>query len=292
MIRSIALTAFLALIVCSCARGSQTQPPAAQAAKPSASSVIQQETPPPAPADAATQQTESQQATAAQEKGDEPEDDPRAARGDAGLERLAALPADQQLPAGRWKAGQNYDPLVPAQPTSVGPGKVEVVEVFWSGCPHCRALEPFLQTWLKNKPAYIEFTRVPVMWGPAHRAHAHLFYTLLALNRQDLVEKSFETIQDQHQMLFGQSEDETLKAQEAFATANGVSAEDYAKAYNSFTVNSNLQRAEQLTQRYHVEGVPLIVINGKYTTDVGKAGSQTNLINLIDDLAAAEHNKH
>jgi thiol-disulfide isomerase/thioredoxin len=263
MIRSIALTAFLTLIVCSCGRASQHS--TTQAAKPQTPSVIQQETPPPAPADAATQQSENQQATAAQEKGDEPEDDPRAARGDAGLERLAQLPADQQLPAGKWKAGQNYEPLVPAQPTNVGPGKVEVVEVFWLGCPHCAALEPYIQSWLKNKPAYIEFVRVPVMWGPAHRAHAHLFYTLVALNRQDLVQKAFDAIQNQHQMLFGQSEEETLKAQQAFGQANGVSAEDFAKAYNSFTVN--------------------------FTSDVAKAGSQANLISLVDDLAAAEH-KH
>jgi thiol:disulfide interchange protein DsbA len=286
MIRSIALTAFLTLLVCSCSRGSQHT--TTQASKPQTPSVIQEETPPPAPApaDTATQQSESQQATAAQEKGDEPEDDPRAARGDAGLERLAQLPADQQLPAGRWKAGQNYDPLVPAQPTNVGPGKVEVVEVFWGGCPHCAALEPFIQSWLKNKPAYIEFVRVPVMWGPAHRAHA-----LMALNRQDLIQKMFDAIVNQHQMLFAANDEDTLKAQQAFAKENGISAEDYAKAYNSFTVNSNLQRAEQLTQRYHVEGVPLIVINGKFTSDVAKAGSQSNLIALIDDLAAAEH-KH
>jgi thiol:disulfide interchange protein DsbA len=290
MIRSIALTAFLTLMVCSCARGSQH--PTTQAAKPQTPSVIQEQTPAPAPADTATQQTEAQQAAAAQEKGDEPEDDPRAARGDAGLERLAQLPADQQLPAGRWKAGQNYDPLVPAQPTTVGPGKVEVVEVFWGGCPHCAALEPYIQSWLKNKPAYIEFVRVPVMWGPVHRAHAHLFYTLVALNRQDLIQKMFDAIVNQHQMLVAQTgEDDTLKMQEAFGKDNGVSPEDFAKAYNSFTVNSNLQRAEQLTQRYHVEGVPLIVINGKFTTDVAKAGSQSNLIALIDDLAATEH-KH
>jgi thiol:disulfide interchange protein DsbA len=291
MIRSIALTAFLTLIVCSCARGSQSQHPSTQASKPQAPSVIQQETPPPAQPDTATQQTEAQQATAAQEKGDEPEDDPRAARGDAGLERLAQLPAAQQLPAGKWKAGVNYDPLVPSQPTTVGPGKVEVVEVFWLGCPHCAALEPFIQNWLKNKPPYVEFVRVPVMWGPAHRAHAHLFYTIAALNRQDLVQKAFDAIQNQHQMLFASSDDETLKAQQAWAKDNGVSADDYAKAYNSFSVNSNLQRAEQLTQRYHVDGVPLIVINGKYTTDVAKANGQSNLVAIIDDLAAAEH-KH
>jgi thiol:disulfide interchange protein DsbA len=290
MIRSIALTAFLTLIFCSCSRGSQNQHPATQASKPPPS-VIQQETPPPAQPDTTTQQSEVQQATAAQEKGDEPEDDPRAARGDAGLERLAQLPADQQLPSGKWKAGVNYDPLVPAQPTTVGPGKVEVVEVFWLGCPHCAALEPYIQSWLKNKPPYIDFVRVPVMWGPAHRAHAHLFYTIAALNRQDLVQKAFDAIQNQHQNLFAASEDDTLKAQQAWAKENGISPDDYAKAYNSFSVNSNLQRAEQLTQRYHVEGVPLVVINGKYTTDVAKANGQANLIALIDDLAATEH-KH
>jgi protein dithiol oxidoreductase (disulfide-forming) len=291
MFRSIALTAFLTLIMCSCGRASQ-QSPTTQAAKPPTPSVIQQQTPPPTQPDTTTQQAEVQQAAAAQEKGsDEPEDDPRAARGDSGLERLAQMPADQQLPAGKWKPGVNYDPLVPAQPTTVGPGKVEVVEVFWLGCPHCAALEPYIQSWLKNKPPYIDFVRVPVMWGPAHRAHAHLFYTIAALNRQDLLQKAFDAIQNQHQMLFASSDDDTLKAQVAWATSNGVKAEDYTKAYNSFSVNSNLQRAEQLTQRYHVEGVPLVVINGKYTTDVAKANGQSNLIQLIDDLAATEH-KH
>jgi thiol:disulfide interchange protein DsbA len=290
MIRSIALTAFLALIVCSCARGSPQQHAAtAEAPKPQTQSAPAAQQEAPTLADAASQQNETQQAAAAQEKGDEPEDDPRAARGDAGLERLAQMPADQQLPGGKWKAGVNYDALVPAQPTSVGPGKVEVVEVFWLGCPHCLALEPFIQSWLKSKPSYVEFVRVPVMWGPVHRAHAHLFYTIVALNRMDLVQKAFDTIQNQHQMLAGASEDETLKAQQAFAKDNGISPDDYAKAYNSFTVNSNLQRAEQLTQRYHVEGVPLVVIDGKFTTDVAKAAGQSQLIALIDDLVASEH---
>ena len=102
------------------------------------------------------------------------------------------------MPSGKWKPGVNYDPLVPAQPTNVSPGKVEVVEVFWLGCPHCYALEPFIQSWLKSKPAYIDFVRVPVMWGPVHRAHARLFYALQALNRSDLFEKAFDTIQQQH----------------------------------------------------------------------------------------------
>lgn len=287
MIRSIAMTALFSLILCACARGASTQQTAEPATKPAPQTTVRQS--PAQPAEAAAQ-SETQQAAAAQEKaGEEPEEDRGQSRGDAGLERLAQLSPDQQLPAGHWKAGVNYDALVPSQPTNVGPGKVEVVEVFWLGCPHCYALEPYIQNWLKNKPDYVEFVRIPVMWGPVHRAHAHLFYTLVALNRQDLVQQAFDTIQQKHQMLVGANEEDTLKAQEAFAKGFGISADQYSKAYNSFTVASNLQRAEQLTQRYHVEGVPLIVVNGKYTTDVGKAGGAGELIQITDDLAAAEH---
>jgi len=294
IVASVMLAACAAVLIgfSSCARHTPTarQSPATPAATPA-----QVQAPPSQPSAATqaaqlSQPDETQQAAAAQENpGDQPEEDPRQTRADAGLERIAQLPADQQLPAGKWKPGVNYQPLVPAQPTSVGPGKVEVVEVFWLGCPHCYALEPYLQAWLKNKPSYVEFVRVPVMWGPAHRAHAHLFYTLQALNRPDLVSKAFDAIQQQHQMLMGSTEDESLQAQEAFARANGISADEFAKAYNSFSVNSNLQRAEQLTQRYHVSGVPLLVVNGKYTTDIAQAGSPEKLFALIDDLAAAEH---
>ena len=291
MIRSLIVTPSLALLICACGHAStshqqnaaqvaqQTRPVATQ---PSAASTESA---------AATAQSETEQAAAAQETAGSNADDDRAPpdRSDVSLEHLAALSADAVLPGGKWKPGVNYDALTPAQPTNVSPGKVEVVEVFWLGCPHCYALEPFVEAWLKNKPPYIEFVRVPVMWGPAHRAHARLFYTLQALNRPDLFEKAFDTIQQKHEPLIAQSDDETLKLQQAFAKDSGISPDDYAKAYNSFTVNSNLQRAEQLTQRYQVQGVPLVVVDGKYSTDVAKAGGPQQLIEIIDDLAASEH---
>jgi thiol:disulfide interchange protein DsbA len=293
MIRPLVLTPTLALLVCACGHASTSQQHNASQATQQARPAATQQVAPAAPAaeTAATAQNETEQATAAQETAGAGADDDRAPpdRSDVSLEHLAALPADAVLPSGKWKPGVNYDALTPAQPTNVGPGKVEVVEVFWLGCPHCYALEPFVEAWLKNKPAYIEFVRVPVMWGPAHRAHARLFYTLVALNRSDLFEKAFDTIQQQHQPLIAQSDDETLKLQQGFAKENGISPEDYAKAYNSFSVNSNLQRAEQLTQRYQVQGVPLVVVDGKYTTDVAKAGGPQQLIQIVDDLAASEH---
>lgn len=266
--------------ITACGRNSAPTAPAAPAHEASAP------TKPATTAPSTTPQTpESEQATASQETIGEtaPED-----RGDAGLEHLAALPADQQLPGGKWKAGTNYTPLVPAQPTSVSPGKVEVVEVFWYGCPHCNALEPFIQSWLKNKPDYVEFVRVPVMWGPVHRAHAKLFYMLRAVNHPELDQKVFDTIHKDGNMLVANDEQVTRKMQLDFLKANGVSVEDFNKAWDSFTVNTGLQRAEQLTERYKVNGVPLIVINGKYTTDPGMAGGPGQLLQLINDLAASE----
>jgi len=234
---------------------------------------------PAAPADAATPAAGEQGAAI----------DAETSRSDSALERIAALPPEGKLPAGRWVAGQHYRPLVPAQPTNVGPGKVEVVEVFWYGCPHCLSLEPFIASWMKNQPAGIEFVRLPVIWGPVHKAHAQLFYTLQALGRLDqLHQKVFEEIQRNGKSLAASAPAETLRQQVAFARANGISEADYTKTFQSFAVQTRLQQAEELARRYKVEGVPLIIINGKYVSDVGMAGSQANLISLINDLAASE----
>ena len=291
MIRSLAALAAL-LVLSACTRHSSATAPQSAAAPTAAAAEAVRPPPPsalattPAPSD----QTETQQATASQESGggDEHQDG-----SDASLEKIAGASAASQLPGGKWQAGVNYDPVVPAQPTNVAPGKVEVMEVFWLACPHCYALEPHIRSWLKSKPAYVEFVRVPVIWQPIHRAHARLYYTLVALGRQDLVAKAFEALhqdaENRQPPLFGNSEEETFRLQQQFAVQHGISATDFANAYNSFSVSSNLQRAEEITNRYHVTGVPLIAVSGKYTTDVAKAGSETKLLELVNDLAAAEH---
>lgn len=202
----------------------------------------------------------------------------------------AAVPAS--LPGGRWKAGVNYDAIVPAQPTVAPRGKVEVLEVFWLGCPHCYALEPYIRNWLKDKPSYVDFVRVPVMWGPAHRLHARLFYTLEALHRDDLVEKAFDTIHQDNNPLLGTNEQDTFAKQLDWAKSNGIDPKAFTAAYNSSSVNADLQHAQEITDRYHVEGVPFVAVGGKYSTDVGKAGGHEQLIQLIDDLAAFDHQRH
>jgi thiol:disulfide interchange protein DsbA len=210
--------------------------------------------------------------------------------GEAALERVAALAPEGQLPAGKWVAGTNYKVLSPAQPTDAPPGKIEVIEFFWYGCPHCYVLEPYIETWLKDKPAYIEFKRVPVMFGEVHRAHARLFYTLQALGKADeLTSKVFDQIHQQRDPLYAPDDEKgTLQDQLHFAKANGINEADYLSAYNSFGVQANLQKADDLMRRDRIEGVPSIVIAGKYESDIGMAGNQANLIQLTDDLAAAE----
>ena len=205
------------------------------------------------------------------------------------LERALPLPTAGNLPDGRWVAGTNYRVLSPAQPTNAAPGKVEVVEVFWYGCPHCYAFDPFLETWRKTAPSYVEFTRVPGTLGYSYRAHAKLFYTLVALGKIDeLHTKVFQEIQKNGNPLIGNDDAESLKLQQTYFKKNGINETDYARAFESFTVRTKLAQAEDLGVRYRVDGVPAIIINGKYYSDVAMAGSHANLISLINDLTAAE----
>jgi protein dithiol oxidoreductase (disulfide-forming) len=217
------------------------------------------------------------------------------------LEHLAAVPASAALPeSSEWKPGVNYDVISPAQPTTAEPGKVEVLEVFWLGCPHCFALEPYIRSWLKTKPSYIQYVRVPVMWDdPMRRGHARLFYTLESVGGDDLVEKAFAYIHNMEEqtgsesVLVTNSDGDSLKQQQAWAVQNGVDANAFAQAYNSFYVNTQLQQAAEITTEYQVTSVPYIAIDGKFTTDVGKASGggddPAKLISLLNFLAAWEH---
>ena len=196
MSRVFAVTALL-LLLCACARQEPPPPP------PAASAAPVTEAPPVTSAPAPSTQSETEQATHSQESGDT---DTGHSPADASLEQIAAAPAATPLPPGKWQPGVNYTLLVPAQPTSVAPGKVEVMEVFWLACirtMHCRARALPPGYWLKTKPAYVEFVRVPVIWQSMHRSHAHLYYTLEVLGRQvTLISKAFDDIAQQARLPF------------------------------------------------------------------------------------------
>lgn len=189
-----------------------------------------------------------------------------------------------QAQASRFQQGVNYNPLVPAQPTSVSPGQVEAVEVFWYGCPHCFALDPSIESWRKSgKAPYVQFVRIPAMWNDTLKTHARLFYTVEALGK----------LEELHPLIFREinmngNQLNTTEKITSFLKQHGVTAEEYQKAATSFAVESKLRRADELNRRYRVQGVPMVVINGKYTADVGSAGGNQQLLQLIDELAARE----
>jgi thiol:disulfide interchange protein DsbA len=222
------------------------------------------------------------------------------ASGDSGLHNallaaVASTAAAATLSAPTpWQEGVNYTRLVPAQPTAVAAGQVEVLEFFWYACPHCYALDPLVEAWKKTKPAYVSFSRVPVMWNEGHRSLARLFYTLDSIGKlNDLHAAIFKEIHVKNDPMVDLSNDDAQseRIQTAFVQTQGVSAEAFKNAYHSFSVENSLQRADQLVQRYRISGVPAFVINGKYVADVGTAQGEDRLMALVSDLAAMEH-KH
>ena len=197
--------------------------------------------------------------------------------------RLGSLPAS--APASRFAVGTHYQVLVPAQPTNVAPGKVEVVEVFWYGCTQCHDLETAIESWRgKGKAAYVEFLRVPAMWNESTRMYARVFYTAEVLGKLD----------ELHSLIFREVQSgadplNTVARIETFFKRHGVGADEFNKTFTGFDVEAKLQRAEFLNQRYRVDSAPLVVVNGKYTTSVSSAGGERNLFALINELAAHEH---
>jgi protein dithiol oxidoreductase (disulfide-forming) len=209
----------------------------------------------------------------------------------------AATPTAAAQPAGPtlWQPGVNYTLIVPAQPTQVAAGQIEVLEFFWYACPHCYDLDSQVEAWRKTKPAYVTFTRVPVTWSPGHRALARLFYTLQTLGKLDQLHgEVFKEIHVNGNPLVaedGEDEAASERIQTAFAKKEGISEDEFRKAYHSFAVDADVQKADSLVQRYRIDGVPTFVVNGKYLTDARLAGSHERLMALVGDLVALEH-KH
>jgi thiol:disulfide interchange protein DsbA len=198
----------------------------------------------------------------------------------AGVLLLAAGTASAAV---ELQQGVNYKLLQPPVPTNVAPGKVEVVEVFWYACGHCFLLEPKLEGWERaGKPAYVDLVRVPAMWNSTLKTHARVFYTMQLLGKQNLNPEIWREINLKGNRL------DTPEAIEAFFTSRGVSKQDFQKAFNGFAIDSKLMRAEDLNRRYKITGTPTVIVNGKYVTDVGMAGNEDKLFEVINALAAKE----
>nr|MDQ2695726.1 thiol:disulfide interchange protein DsbA/DsbL [Pseudomonadota bacterium] len=183
-----------------------------------------------------------------------------------------------------FQEGTHYRRLAEPVPTSTAPDKVEVVELFWYGCPHCFAMEPTLNKWLENaKPPAAEFVRIPAALSRSWEVHARLYYTAEALGVLDQLHgEIFEAIHVQRLPL--RSEDEAAE----FFAKHGVDAAAFRKAFNSFDVDVNMRRSKELVKKYGVTGVPSIIVAGKYETNGSMAGSYETLFEIVNYLVQKE----
>lgn len=157
--------------------------------------------------------------------------------------------------------GRHYQALERRQPTE-SPRRVEVLDFFWYGCPHCYNFLPDLEAWRKRQPADVAFKHSPIDFGDAAREpHARIFFALQALGRaEELHVKVFEAFHVQHRRLTDPGDIAD------FMAANGIPRDRWLEAFNSFSTANQVRRARQTADAYGVDGTPMIGVGGRYLT--------------------------
>ena len=177
--------------------------------------------------------------------------------------------------------GQHYVKLsTPAPVTLPSPDKkVEVVEFFWYGCPHCFTLEPMLESWAKRLPADVAYRQVPVGFAVPHQVHQKLFYALEDLGELPKMHRRvFNAIHQQNMRLNSEADIGN------FVAANGVDRDKFVAAFKSFSVATKANRAKQLSEAYKIDGVPALGIQGRFYTSGSLAGSHERSLAVTDYL--------
>jgi len=185
-----------------------------------------------------------------------------------------------------YKEGVEYKRISPAQVTASA-DKVEVVELFWYGCPHCHRFQPYVEKWLETAPDNVEYIRMPAILNASWAFYTRTFFAAQAIGVLDKVHMPlFNAIHTQKRRL--NSERALVKFMEEL----GVDGAAFQKAFNSFGVDSKVRRAKQMTRRYQTEGTPSVIINGKYRVDAGMmTGGFAGMIKVMDYLVELESAK-
>jgi thiol:disulfide interchange protein DsbA len=191
------------------------------------------------------------------------------------LAALALTAAAQPVPLDE---GKEYLRLRNPQPVETGK-KIEVIEFFSYGCPHCADLEPFMQGWLKTLPPDVQFRRVPVMYQDSWVPLAKIYYTLDALGEEARLSPEVFAALHSRGITFRQD-----KAFFDWAAAQGLDRKKVEDMYNSFAINGKINRARAAAQAYQIQAVPTIVVDGKFVTN--KIASHRAFPATIDALIA------
>jgi len=186
------------------------------------------------------------------------------------------LPAAAQ----QYVEGVQYTELFQRQPVVTG-DKIEVRELFWYGCPHCFDFEPDLNKWRKSMPKDAAFVRMPAVLRDNWEPHARAYYAFQALGVTDKLHSVlFDAIHVKKEKLFD------ADALADFAAAHGIERKAFLDAYNSFGVDSEVRKAKLLGRQYEADGVPTIIVDGRYRTTAHMAGGFEQLVKLMDFLVA------
>lgn len=193
-----------------------------------------------------------------------------------------SLLSGSALAAASFDEGIEYKRV--AEPQRLEPGDdVEVLELFWYGCPHCYQLEPAIEPWLENKPEGVSFRRLPAAASSRWIPHAKAYFAAEQLGElEKLHEPLFKALHEQRRKVF--SDEELI----AFAAEQGIDEEAFRHAYQSFPVDMKVRQSADLVRRYQLSGVPAIVINGTYSSGVTEAGGRDQLFELVNFLVAKE----
>ena len=196
---------------------------------------------------------------------------------------LSVLAVFGQANAADWKEGTHYKKLDTPVRTDSG-SRVEVVEVFWYGCPHCYNFKPLAESWEAKAPDYVDYVRLPAALGRSWEPHARAFYALEAINALDkLHDALFDALAGERRPL---NDGESLAE---FVAGYGVDREEFLDSYNSFGVNARMQQAQAKIRGARVTGTPTMLVNGKYTVSASMAGSLERVLEVVDYLVAREH---
>lgn len=179
-------------------------------------------------------------------------------------------------------AADGYEMINPAQNTS-DPEKVEVMEFFWLGCPHCYSFEPTIAKWEKDIPDNVVFVREAPPLNPSWEQHSRGFYAAQLMGQeQAFVDAMFKAIHEEGERMRDPKDIADLAAE------LGMDKDKFLKTMQSFAVQAKMNRSIQLAKSSGISGVPAIIVNGKYRTSAQLAGGNAGIIDVINKTVGIE----
>jgi protein dithiol oxidoreductase (disulfide-forming) len=158
--------------------------------------------------------------------------------------------------------------------------RIEVVDFFWYGCPHCNAFAPLLDPWIERQPADVAVRKVPVSFQPAFGVHQRLYFALEAMGQV----KAF------HRRVFRAIHHDRVRLNSDASILDwvrgqsGVDGERFSRLYASFGVANKAKQATQLQEAYGVTGVPAMGVAGRFLTDATLAGDMMRALSVVERL--------